>query len=170
MSETTEQLSPKDIIHSWWRSYLADRQSGAVRGLAARLRRRNGIEILAEPAVQALAADLKTRDADRLIRLVRVLAELRGSSRESLPRKLADPVLSPARFQALMRAEGEELTQALVRAIHALGPAESRVAAIAALSRDLWFWNDAIRARWTFDYYGAPIPGALQPHSEEASA
>lgn len=161
------------VIRDWWHVHLADRQSGAARALAARLRRAEGVEALAEPAVQALAARLGTRDAARIIRLVRVLAELRGSAQRSLPRLLGagDPkTLSPARFQALMRADGGDLTQRLIRAIRALGPADARACAIAALGRDLWFWDDQIRARWTFDYFGAPIPGALQPDPEETPA
>lgn len=157
------------LIRDWWAGALADRQTGAARGLAARVRRNTPIEVLAEPQVQELHDRLYKatgigRDADRLLRLVRVLAELRGSSQRSLPRLLggAEPALSPARFQKLMRAEGEELTTALIRAIRALGSADSRACAIAALGRDLWFWNDRTRARWTFDYFGAPIPRSLE--------
>lgn len=171
MSETSPLPGP--IIRDWWLRHIADRESGAARGLAARIRRRTGVEILTEPAVQELARALNTRDADRLIRLLRVLAELRGRSKESLPRLLGrgDPkALSPARFQALMRAEGDELATALIRAIRALGPADARACAIAPLARDLWFWNDRIRARWSFDYFGAPLPGALQSQSKEISA
>lgn len=169
---TTLDYGP--IIRDWWFTHVADRHSGAARGLSARVRRRTSIEILAEPQVQALAASLHTRDADRLVRLVRVLAELRGSAQTSLPRLLGQggeqKTLSPARFQALMRAEGEDLTTALIRAIRALGPADARACAIAALARDLWFWDDRTRARWSFDYFAAPAPESLHSHSEETPA
>lgn len=153
-----------EMIAAWWRNSLGDRQSGAARGLAARLRRGSGIEALAEPRVQALAGDLESRDAPRILRLVRVLAELRGDYGGALARRLggAEPVLSTARFQMLMRADGDDLTAALVRAIRALGPADARACNVAALGRDLWFWDDKTRARWTFDYFGAPVPTPLQ--------
>lgn len=165
------------VIRGWWGTHLADRQAdrqaGAARALAARLRRADRVEALFEPAVQELAAALGSRDADRIFGLVRVLAELRGTDQASLPRLLGqgDPkTLSPSRFQALMRADGDDLTLRLVRAIRALGPAEGRRCAIAALGRDLWFWNDQTRARWAFEYFGASVPAALHPHSEETSA
>ncbi|MFB2533185.1 type I-E CRISPR-associated protein Cse2/CasB [Paracoccus sp. p4-l81] len=169
-------MTPEDIgrtIRNWWAHEVADRDSGAARGLSARLRRRTGIEILAEKPVQDLAAALHSRNADRLIRLVRVLAELRGTAQASLPRLLGqgDPkTISPARFQTLMRAEGDELTTALIRAIRALGPADARACAVAALARDLWLWDDQTRARWTFEYYAAPTPAALQPDLQETPA
>lgn len=153
------------IFRQWWKDHLEDRQTGAARGLGARLRRADGVEALAEPAVQTLAAQLGTRDGARLYGVIRVLAELRGSGGESLPRALGgpEPKLSLARFQRLMRAEGEERTAALVRAIRAMGPAPARACAIGALGRDLWLWSDPVRARWTFDYFHAPVPGALDP-------
>lgn len=167
---TPEEIGP--AIRSWWQTELADRQSGAARALTARIRRGTGIEIVAEPGVQRLARILGSRDAARLIGLVRVLAELRGSAQSSLPRILGGdaPKLSPARFQNLMRAEGEDLTAALIRAIRALGPADARACAIAALARDLWFWDDRTRARWAFDYFGAPHPEALHATPEETDA
>lgn len=162
-------MSSPDIgrqVESWWQQHVADRQSGQARGLAARLRRRTAIEVLAEPAVHKLADSLHTRDAERLLRLVRVLAELRGTSATSLPRLLGrgDPKpLSTARFQTVMRGEGDELTTALIRAIRGLGAADARACNIAALARDLWFWDDATRARWTFEYFAAPVPETLTP-------
>lgn len=161
------------VIRDWWATNLADRNAGAARGLAARLRRADMTEALCEPAVQELAGLLRSRDAGRIFRLVRVLAELRGTDQASLPRILGqgDPkTLSPSRFQALMRADGDDLTLRLVRAIRALGGTDRRRCAIAALGRDLWFWNDQTRARWAFDYFGATVPAVLYPHREEASA
>lgn len=158
-----DHTDPGAIIADWWRGHLLDRQTGAARGLAARLRRAEGIEALLEPQVQSLAHSLRSQDSARLLRLVRVLAELRGDHGGTLARRLggAEPVLSTARFQTLMRAADEDLATALVRAIRSLGP-ENRACNIAALGRDLWFWNDKTRARWTFDYFGAPLPAPLQ--------
>lgn len=163
------------VIRDWWAGALADRQTGAARALSARVRRNTPIEVLAEPQVQELHNRLYEatgigRDADRLLRLVRVLAELRGSSNVTLAKAIGNSRRengkfkeseTHSRFQKLMRAEGDELTTALIRAIRSLGPVDGRSCAIAALGRDLWFWTDSARARWTFDYFGAPIPGSL---------
>ncbi|MDO5632326.1 MAG: type I-E CRISPR-associated protein Cse2/CasB [Paracoccus sp. (in: a-proteobacteria)] len=149
------------IIRNWWAAHLADRQSGAARGLAARLRRAQGTEVLAEPAVQDLARHLDTRDALRLIALVQVLAELRFDAGLTLARRLGgpEPALSTARFQRLMRSDRDTLATALIRAIRSLSDPGCN---IAALGRDLWFWNDKTRARWSFDYFAAPIPDKLK--------
>lgn len=160
--------SKAQITVEWWRANLADRQSGVARGLAARVRRRADVEVLLEPAVQALAADLRPYDASEFLRLVRVLAELRGSSDKPLARMLGQgetKPLSEARFQTLMRAEGCELTTGLIRAIRALGAADARVCNVFDLARDLLWWDDRTRARWAFDYHGAPVPHSLKPAS-----
>lgn len=161
MSE--EQPAPGAIILGWWGEHIGRRDSGAARALAARLRRNTAIEILCEPAVHELAGKLDLNhhgQAERLLRIVRVVAEFRDNSDESFARRLggADPVLSNARFQRLMRLEGEALTIALIRAARMLGTAETRSCNIARLGQDLLFWNDRTRMRWSFEYFHAPAP------------
>lgn len=162
------------IILGWWQANIGRRDSGAARALGARLRRRDDIEILCEPAVHQLAQALALRDAGSLLRLVRVLAEFRGNDRTSLARRLGgtDPAISTARFQRLMRSEGEALTQALVRAVRMLSPAEGRSCNIVKLGQDLLLWDhphwgDRIRARWSFEYFSQSVPEALQPQSAQ---
>jgi len=73
----------------------------------------------------------------------------------SLARRLGgpDPVLSHLRFQRLMRAQGDELTALMRRAI---GMADRRCN-VAALASDLLNW-EATRPRWCFHYFGADAP------------
>lgn len=167
----SDRTDPGKIIAGWWRSHLADRQSGAARGLMARLRRGTGIEALLEPSVQGLAHSLHSQDAARILRLVRVLAELREDSATSFPRLLGESKRTNGKFKEneqhilfrrLMLTEGDDLTVALVRAVRSFGSVDRRACAIARLGRDLWFWDDKTRARWTFDYFGAPAPTPLQ--------
>lgn len=154
----TERKSPGQIILGWWSTALADPQSGAARGLAARLRQATPASALAEPAVHDLAArlGLQRHDAACLAMLARLLAELREHRPEPLARRLggADPILSNLRFQRLMRAEGEELYDALRRAI---GMAEGRCN-VAALGQDILHWNDKTRMTWCFNYFGENAP------------
>lgn len=161
-------MSQGQIIRHWWGEYLGDRDSGAAKGLAARLRRADPLQVLCEPAVHVLASRLDTREPERLTRLVRVLAELRGDNKDRLAKRLGgpEPVLSLMRFQRLMRSDSEALTTALVRAVHYL-KTESRSCSIAALGSDLWFWDDRTRAKWTFDYFAAPQPESLEQSSSE---
>lgn len=149
------------IIATWWHETLGDREAGQVSGRAravsARLRRAGRIEALVEPDVFQLAQRLKTRDAERLCRLAVVLANVRSDSSAPLARRLG-PVLSSLRFQRLMRATGDELTNGLIRAL----PMVERRCNVAALGADLFYWGDRTRTRWIFDYHGAAVPESLE--------
>lgn len=159
-----------EICADWWRGALADRDSGAARGLAARLRRADALGVLAEPAVQALARRLGMGpgDAPRLVGLVQVLADVRADDRASLAQRLAG-VLSPLRFQRLMRAEGAEFTAQLRRAI----VMADRRCDVARLAGDLLAWDhpdrgEAARARWCFQYFGASLDEGPVTSEEKA--
>lgn len=148
-----------EVCADWWRGSLADREAGAARGLAARLRRADALAVLAEPAVQMLTRRLGMgpTDAPRLIGLVQVLADLRESDHATIARRLGG-VLSPLRFQRLMRVEGEEFTTQLRRAV----VMADRRCNVARLAGDLLAWHhpevgDRIRAQWCFDYFGASL-------------
>lgn len=163
-------MSRGEIARDWWRATLADRDSGAARGLAARLRRADAIELLAEPEVHGLARrlGLGVMDADRLIRLVQVLADLRHDDPAPLARRLGGEVLSPLRFQRLLRANGEEFTTLLRRAILMA----DRRCNVARLAGDLLAWDhpqagDRIRARWSFDYFGTPLEATTPEEATE---
>lgn len=153
------------VAARWWRERLANRESGAARGLMARLRRADALGVLAEPAVQALARDLGLgpKHAGVLIRLAQVLAELREDASETLARRLggAEPVMSHLRFQRLLRAEGDEATTALRRAVLMA----DRRCNVDRLAADLLVWEhpewgEAARRRWIFDYFAAPQPAS----------
>lgn len=163
-------MTRSEICAEWWQGALADRNSGAARGLAARLRRADALGVLAEPAVQALARRLGmgAGDAPQLVRLVQVLADLREDDRASLAQRLSG-VLSPLRFQRLMRVEGDEFTAQLRRAI----VMADRRCDVARLAGDLLAWDhpeagDRIRARWCFDYFGGSLDEAPAISEEKA--
>lgn len=148
------------VALGWWSREIAPRDQPGSRGLAARLRRAAPLAVLCEPAVIQLAGLLRLEDdqADRLVRLVTLLAEVRKNTGVTLARRLGgvDPVLSSLRFQRLMRAEGNELTESLRRAIR-MFPAEGRECNVASLADDLLNW-EAARPRWCFHYFGADAP------------
>lgn len=152
-----EKKGPGGIALGWWSREIAPRDIPAARGLSARLRRAAPFAALCEPAVIRLhaALGLHPSQADRLVRLATLLAEIRENSAETLARRLggAEPVLSSLRFQRLLRAEEDELTDHLRRAIIM---AERRCN-VAVLAADLLNW-EAARPRWCFHYFGAEAP------------
>jgi CRISPR system Cascade subunit CasB len=157
MSEPTRKT---DAAFEWWQAHIADRDSGKAKGLAARLRRAEGIEVLAEPAVHALARRLGygPRDAQVVIRLAQVLAHVRGDRAESLARRVggSEPKLSQLRFQRLLRTPIEELPTTLIRTL----PFAGHTCNVINLVRVIQLWDhepfgDEARARWAFDYFGA---------------
>ncbi|WP_158275507.1 type I-E CRISPR-associated protein Cse2/CasB [Maritimibacter sp. 55A14] len=151
-------------ILSWW-SRALDRKTARGRALSARLRRASPIELLCEPEVHELAKDLETRDAERLVRIVTVLAEVRENSGAHLARVLggSEPILSHLRFQRLMRSNDNELASGLRRAIRM---ADHRCN-VAALGEDLMFWNERTRTRWCFQYFGADAPQSISEEKVE---
>ncbi|WP_439271398.1 type I-E CRISPR-associated protein Cse2/CasB [Pseudochrobactrum sp. HB0163] len=171
MSEEAKKQRPGEIAMSWWKSNIAPRDKAdlhnkndlyngaAARGLSARLRRADSaLAVLCEPKVHELARDLHfgPAQAEQLVQLVCLLAEIRGYEAAPLARKLGgdDPVLSPARFEKLIRSEGEALTNLMRRAIRM---AEYRCN-VAALAGDLIHWNEATRNRWCFHYFDTDAP------------
>lgn len=155
MSE--EPKGPGAVALRWWSVNLAPRDNPGARGLAARLRRGAPMAILCEPAVQDLAhrLGLGVGQAEDIVRLASLLAEIRESHSTSLARRLggSEPVLSNLRFQRLLRAGGDDLTDLLRRAI----VMADRRCNVATLAADLLHWERE-RARWCFDYFGADAP------------
>lgn len=154
---TEAKKGPGAIALGWWSREIAPRDVPAARGLAARLRRAAPLAVLCEPAVIQLATalDLRPAQAEHLVRLATLLAEIRETCAETLAERLggAPPLLSSLRFQRLMRAEGDELTDHLRRAIQMA----DRRCNVAALAADLLHWP-AARPRWCFHYFGAEAP------------
>ncbi|MBC7155580.1 MAG: type I-E CRISPR-associated protein Cse2/CasB [Rhodobacteraceae bacterium] len=161
---SAENSKGADILR-WWVLNLADRQSGRARALSARLRRARGGDALTEPEVHDLARTLGMTDGARLALLVRLLAQVKEHVPQSLARRLGGnpPVLSTLRFQRLMRAEGDELPEALRRAITM---AEGRCN-VASLGLDILYWGEAVRARWCFHYFGAEAPSHTDGEAAE---
>lgn len=165
---TEKEHGPGAIVRRWWAGHIAPRDSGAARGLAARLRRaRSDLDLLAEPEVHDLARALNLHDAGTLALLVRTLAEVRADDRAPLAKRLGpgqrEPVMSQPRFRRLIGTEGAALAPALRRA---LAMAEHRCN-VARLGADLLSWNERTRSRWTFEYYGTPVPASLAAESDQ---
>ena len=151
-------------IRAWWKRSL-DRETARGRALASKLRRGDAVSVLCEPEVHALAQELEIRDASRLVRLVQVLAEVRGDEGSTLAKALGgnDPALSHLRFQKLMRASNDQIAIGLRRALPLVGYRCN----VAALGQDLLFWGEKTRTRWCFDYFGAEAPRSISEETTE---
>lgn len=161
-----ERKGPGAIALGWWSREIAPRDIPAAKGLSARLRRAAPLAVLCEPVVIQLgtALGLRPAQADQLVCLATLLAEIRENSTDTLAKRLggAEPVLSPLRFQRLLRAEGDELTDHLRRAI----VMADRRCNVAALAADLLNW-EAARPRWCFHYFGAEVPAKNSKETTE---
>lgn len=154
------------ILTDWWRKALRPPEdSGAARGLRARLRRADhGLDVLAQPAVHDLvaAAPWLRHQPQGLIRVVQVLSHVERNAPASLARVLGagdPPPMSPARFERLMRCDADELARALRRALGLTDGA----CHVGGLGRDVLNWDrdadERIRRNWYFDYFKASRPG-----------
>lgn len=151
---SVEEKSRAEKAAEWWWTYLYPRETlPAARALSARLRQGKKAVTLCTPEVQELAATLhiKAEEADGLVRLVTVLAELRSTDPKTLPQRLAgnEPAYSTLRFERLMRAEGDELTTLLRRALIMV----DRRCHVRRLAEDLLYWGEDIRTTWCFEYF-----------------
>jgi CRISPR system Cascade subunit CasB len=151
-------------IRAWWNRSL-DRDTARGRALAAKLRRGDAVSVLCEPEVHELAKDLNIHDAEKLVRLVQVLAEVRGDDGPTLAKALGgnDPTPSHLRFQKLMRASNDEIATGLRRALPSVGYRCN----VAALGQDLLFWGEKTRTRWCLDYFGAKAPRSFSEEPTE---
>lgn len=158
-------MSVGGIVMEWWWSSL-DRDDGQARAARARLRRcESPAEALAVAETHDLNARLKKLDqnptSDQLALLATVFARLAGVDGERLAvllgrqtMKDGPRTLSELRFQSLIRIRSRrDLMTPLRRSLSVLGanPACNGH----ALAEDLYYWNDGVRNRWCFQYFGA---------------
>ena len=176
-----ETQSPSTVCASWWRRAFGD-DDGAARMNRARLRRCDTpAEALTVEAVHDLNARLQSAGhhpkAHQLalvsIALVHVdvaedaqakttrLAQAFGQSRTT--KGYLSQALSALRFQALMRATDRvDLITPLRRAMAIVRHVPINVY---TLADDLYFWNENVRRKWCFQYFGAS--NATPKHAPE---
>lgn len=141
---------------AWWRAHIDDSQgeAGPKRMTRARLRRCDGAaEALAVEASHDLhrrLGGLLRHRADTLALVAIALANIRSPGPPAAERM--GQLVPALRFQALLRVnEPSELIRPLRRALIQIGGQ----ADVARLAADLARWDDAMRARWCFEFYDA---------------
>ena len=172
----TETPSLGQICKGWWVSCIAA-DTGAARRTRAELRRADSVtDALGVSATHELHRRLveaghdlrKRRDGPDCLALIAVaLAQVTDDMGATAAQRFGagDPkALSGLRFNTLIRAkEPRQLMRPLVRAL-AIVKGGANVRRLAA---DLYWWNDATRTNWCFDYHGAT---AARPVAEETKA
>ena len=155
----------KELLRSWWWTHLGNRDVSHCRSRSAKWRRGEVLTILADQALHTLAKDLNLSltHAPALLRVSQTLAYVREVG-SGLPRRLggAEPVLSPLRFERLIRSDDAHIATAVRRALplvnHACDPGQ--------LALDMLYWTNKTRTRWTFEYFSAPPPKIAREEEE----
>lgn len=148
------------VCAAWW-AELTNPEIGRSRAERAQLRRATTVaEVLTNAATHRLhrallraGHDLRSQP-EKLALIVMTLAQVKDSGpRLALLLGHGDPkVYSTLRFDQLIRLQDPmDLARHLRRALTQV----KHVAHVPALAEDLRWWNDATRARWCFEYYGA---------------
>jgi CRISPR system Cascade subunit CasB len=91
----------------------------------------------------------------RLALVLGLVAHVRRTSDQKLAREMASPtsqeppVLSELRFRRLLQRERPDLLLAMIRVLRMLG----HRANLHDLANSVYFWGDAVKRRWAFDYF-----------------
>lgn len=150
----------------WWR-YLTDPKTEDRASLAKLRRCENAVDAASTLEAIRLARALgcsvgDSRDADKALELAILLAHVRENEADRPMRAVGwkgfpgsseteGPVLSELRFQRLLQTTPNEKLEAFKRLVRLT----KGKANVAALATDFWFWGDAVKKRWAFDYYNA---------------
>lgn len=161
---SSDTASEADIIVAWWRGLRRrrDQGDGSARAAISALRHARpgeSVHVLGQPDVIALLRRLhipttvSEQRIERILGLVRVLAQLKGEAVVHPARALGQPQkrprLSALGLQRLLRSRTpEELERSLSRAIELL----DKRAEPHALAETMLFWGDHIRVRWQLEY------------------
>ena len=166
------QRTVGEIVTDWYRSALGG-DDGAARAARARLKRCEApVEALAVAETHELNRHLreygKKPTADQLTLLSTIFARLKGIHGDRLAAQFgkqetrdAPRPLSELRFQALIRVPSHSgLIAPLRRSVGILGSEPACNGR--ELAEDLYFWNEKIRNKWCFQYFGTPFAEANQ--------
>lgn len=149
--------SIEKICYNWW-AQLTSKNLGQMRADHARLRRADSVSAaLIVDAVHSLNAKLSEEDCDlrqrpdRLALIALSLAHIKESGSETLAKRMGKTQsFSETRFTTIIRTtDPVELISLVRRALSVIGNAAN----VNRLSTDLFWWNDATRNRWCFDFY-----------------
>ena len=163
------------IAYDWWR-HLAGQDgglSGGQRAALARLRRASTpMAIMQEPEALRLVERLP-RSRERAVILAGVLALVRESENQTVARRIGrksldddtSALVSEGRFRRLLQAHDDELMESMRRLVRMT---KGKINVL-DLSNAILYWNDHVKKRWIFDYYGVASSLNSQDDTPESS-
>ncbi len=160
MTDSTASANAVSIAFEWWRGLNPKDTppSGHRRAAMARLRRAaTPIEVMQEPEALRLIARLP-RDPERVAILAGVLSCVRETETQRVARAVGrtgldddkSALLSENRFRRLLQVPVADLMEPMRRMVRMTKGTLN----VHDLSRAILYWNDEVKKRWIFDYYG----------------
>jgi CRISPR system Cascade subunit CasB len=153
-------------LKRWWSGLQEDRASRAMLRRCATLD-----DVVMSPAYQRFyrymlacgwPANAAEWQKDKLAAIAGLAAWVKIDSDANLPYRMSElvgerPLVSELRFRTMLRLETtEELFGSLRRALPLVGNTTSLI----QLASDVYWWNDATRKRWAYNYRWAARPAA----------
>ena len=160
MTDSTAPANAVSVAFEWWRGLNPKDYppSGHQRAAMARLRRAaTPIEVMQEPEALRLIARLP-HYPERVAILAGVLAYVRETETRRVAQAVGRPgldddksaVLSENRFRRLLQVPVDDLMEPMRRLVRMTKGTLN----VHDLSRSILYWNDDVKKRWIFDYYG----------------
>jgi CRISPR type I-E-associated protein CasB/Cse2 len=181
MSQNTKPATPADdrveAVLKWWVDLYPDpnRNYRGDAGARASIRRAGSpFELMLQPACHVMFAKVRDKTGadlskgtqmQRLALAGAVLCELRTAQQSGIAftralganSKDEPALLSPLRFQNLMAAmDREEEGDALMALRRAITMLKDNPVNVRGMVRDILFYNDETRIRWTYAYFNTP--------------
>ncbi len=165
MTNPTASARAVSVAFEWWRGLNPTDSvpSGRQRAGSARLRRAaTPLEVIQEPEALRLIARLP-RDPERVAILAGVLAFVRETETQRVARAVGrtgldddkSALLSENRFRRLLQVPVCDLLEPMRRLVRMTKGTLN----VHDLSSSILYWNDAVKKRWIFDYYGVGAAG-----------
>lgn len=160
MTDSTVSADTVSVAFAWWRGLnpADSAPSGHQRAAMARLRRAATLlEIIQEPEALRLIGRLP-RDPERVAILAGVLAFVRQTETQRVARAVGrtgldddeSALLSETRFRRLLQVPVVDLMEPMRRLVRM----KKGTLNVHDLSCSILYWNDDVKKRWIFDYYG----------------
>ncbi len=152
MNHFKKDTPATDILTHWWQSLENNK------GTRAELRRCDTPEkVMFHPAFPRLCHRLEPllgkewNWQPRLAAVIGLLSHVRSTTGQSLAYQMAGnpPQVSELRFRRLLQRESDNIYGAMIRILQML----DHTANLPDLMVSVFYWGDAVRKRWAFDYF-----------------
>ena len=173
-------MSDGERAYEWWRALVPDEvgtraSKGHQRAALARLRRaQDSIDVMMEPEALRLIKRLPGRQPARVTTVAGVLAFVTKDDASHIIRSVGrtdfendkSALLSENRFRRLLQLRADELLDPMRRLVR-LNKGRANVR---DLAESILFWDECVKQRWIFEYYGVENVVVREPIGSPASS